>query len=189
MIELVQKCQQGDDLAWEALVRQLQSRIYGLAYSYIQHREEALDLAQDIFVRIYQNIHRCRDLQAFLGWALALARHVCIDRLRQKKAKPQHQIQVDDLPLEDDLPNPSQAFALGSRQKLVYAALKQLSAISREMIILKEIQGLKLKEIAHLLDLPEGTVKSRSGRARVELAKAVLELDPHFKQSPAQARS
>lgn len=178
--ELVLRCQQGDALAWEAIVRQLQGRVYALVFGYHPHREEAADMAQEVFVRVFESIGSCRNPAAFKAWVLAMARNVCIDRIRKKKARPQAGADVAKLALEDQRPDPETSLQLDRRKRLIYQALAELSETSREMILLKEIQGLKQSEIAAMLNLPEGTVKSRSGRARVELAKAVLKIDPHF---------
>ena len=95
--ELVDRCRQGDDLAWERLVRTFQGRVYALAYHYVRDADAARDLAQEIFVRVYQKIDTFSG-QAFLPWLLRLARNLCIDRLRRIKARPP----AHDVPVEDD---------------------------------------------------------------------------------------
>ncbi len=93
-------------------------------------------------------------------------------------------VPASDVPLEDGLelpdsgPSPEAAFVADARKRLVYRALGRLSDSYREIILLKDIQGLKVEEIATMLDVPAGTVKSRSNRARLELAKVVLDLSP-----------
>lgn len=179
---LIERCRRGDDLAWEALVRAYQGRVYGLAYHYVRNAEEARDLAQDVFVRIYRRLHTFEGHETFVSWMLLLARNLCIDHLRRKAARPPaSDVAVDDgAPLPDGEPLPDEAFASDRRKRLVHRALGQLSETYREIILLKEIEGLKLEEIAKLLDVPLGTVKSRSARARVELARQVLALDPSY---------
>ena len=83
----------------------------------------------------------------------------------------------------DTAPNPEQAWLTDGRKRTVYAALARLSGTSREMILLKEIQGLRFEEIARLLGVPLGTVKSRSSRARMELARQVVAIDPSYADS------
>ena len=82
--------------------------------------------------------------------------------------------------MPDTAPDPEQSWLRDGRTRLVYEALRHLHGPSREMILLKEIQGLRLKEIAEMLGLPIGTVKSRSNRARVELARQVIAIDPSY---------
>jgi len=176
--ELLERCQGGDELAWEALVRQHQSRVYGIALTYVGDPDEARDLAQDIFVRIYKRLDTCRDSERFLAWLLRIARNACIDHLRRRKARPPaRDIPAEDMrTLADKGLDPEQAWEAKSRRHLVYRALQRLSAVNREIIMLKDMQGLALEEIAGMLDVPLGTVKSRSNRARLELARAVVAL-------------
>ncbi len=179
---LLNRCRAGDALAWEALVRRYQARIYGLAFYYLRDPEEARDCAQEIFVRIYQGLDSCADDRTFTPWMLTMGRNCCIDRLRRQAKRP---LSTDELnPWErsprDEGPNPEETLAADTRRRLIYRALEKLSLQSREIIVLKEIQGLKFREIATMLGLPIGTVKSRSGRARIELAKAVVALDSSY---------
>lgn len=177
-IELLKRCQQGDELAWEVLVRQQQARICSIAYGYVGDRDEALDLAQEIFVRLYKRLDTCREPEKFPSWMIRIARNACLDHLRRRKARPPRR----DIPaeamsgLKSAAPTPEEDWIRSSRQRLVHQALRRLSDINREIILLKDIQGLPLEEIAGMLDLPLGTIKSRSSRARVELARAIVDM-------------
>lgn len=174
---ILTRCKEGDALAWEALVRQFQGRIYGMALHYTGNAEDARDLAQEVFIRIYQNLETC-DPDIFLPWIIRIARNACIDHLRRRKARSQGQ-GVDPEELAN-LPGrgstPEQDWQASARKRLIHRALEELTGLNREIIILKEIQGLQLEEIATLLGVPLGTVKSRSNRARIELAQKVLAL-------------
>ncbi len=178
LAELLHRCRRGDELAWEALVRQHQGRICGIAYTYVGDLDEARDLAQDIFVRIFRRLDTCREPERFLAWMIRIARNVCLDHLRRQKARPPRQdIPAEELSsLTDPGPDPHQQWAADARKRLVFKALQKLSKINCEIILLKDMQGLPLEEIAEMLDVPVGTVKSRSNRARIELAKAVQAL-------------
>ncbi|MGD8395466.1 MAG: sigma-70 family RNA polymerase sigma factor [Candidatus Eiseniibacteriota bacterium] len=175
---LVTRCQAGDELAWESLVRRFQARIHGLAFHYVGNAEDARDLAQDIFIKLYEHLPACHPVERFVPWMLRIARNACIDRLRRRKARPPAQ----DVPVETlgSLAVPGtgaeQQWTQRERERLIHRALQSLSEINREMIILKEMQGMQLEEIAGMLELPLGTIKSRSSRARVELAKQVMAL-------------
>lgn len=178
---IVQRCRRGDALAWEALVRRYQSRVYAVAFHYMRDADEARDLAQDVFIKVYRNLNSFTG-EGFLPWLLRLTRNGAIDRLRRKKARPP----ATDVPVEDGMqlpatgPSPEDAWVTDARKRLVYRALDRMSEQNREMILLKEIQGLNINEIADLLGVPVGTVKSRSSRARLELARRVVELDPSY---------
>jgi len=177
--QLLQRCQAGDELAWEVLVRTHQGRVCAIAWHYLGDQDEALDLAQDVFVRVYRSLDACTDPDRFEHWLTRMVRNACIDQLRRRKARPPRQdVPVDEMnSLSTGTPDPEQQWLNTSRQKLVHRALQRLSDINREIIVLKDIQGLPLEEIAGMLELPLGTVKSRSSRARVELARAVVEIE------------
>jgi len=173
---LVRRCRQGDPLAWETLVRRFQGRVYGLAYHYLGNAEEARDLAQDVFVRIYTRLETCTNEETFVPWMIRIARNLCIDRMRRLKARPQAVgTPVDEMThLASGHPGPEERFDSRFRRSLVRRALAKLGGVSREIIILKDMQGLALEEIAKMLNLPIGTVKSRSNRARIQLAREIL---------------
>lgn len=159
-----------------------QGRVYAVAVHYMRDREEAKDMAQEIFVRVYRHLDDLEEGRPLLPWLLRIARNACVDRLRRLKVRtPEHPVPVEegpDIPLAG--PTPEEDAIAGSRERLLYRALGTLAEHYREMIVLKEIQGLKLEEICDLLDLPMGTAKSRSHRAKLELARAVRELQPDF---------
>lgn len=164
---------QGDPLAWEGFVRTHQGRVYGLAYHYTTQAEDARDLTQDVFVRVYQNLALLPDEDGWLPWILRITRNACIDHLRRRKARPP----LWDVPAEElfhlsspEL-NPEEAHLERVRATMVHQALQELTDLNREILLLKEIQGLKVEAIAEILDVPVGTVKSRSNRARIELAQ------------------
>ncbi len=170
-------CRQGDELAWEALVREYQGRIYGIAVHYLGNPEDARDMAQEIFVRIFRNLHLCTEPQWFLPWAIRIARNLCVDQLRRRKARPPSQdLAADELSLPSGGLNPEQQWAENSRRRLVQRALRDLTDLNREIIMLRDIEGLPLEEIATVLKVPLGTIKSRCNRARMELARRVQEL-------------
>ena len=176
---LLDRCRQGDDLAWEAFVRQFQRRIYSIACGYAANAEEARDFAQDIFVRLYETRGRWAPADSFTAWLVRVARNLCLDELRRKKARPPaHDVQADEMfDLADAGPTPDAVLETSRERQLVWRALSSLGHLSREMILLKEIQGLTFQEIAAMLHAPIGTIKSRSSRARLELARQVLALE------------
>ncbi|MEZ4388165.1 MAG: sigma-70 family RNA polymerase sigma factor [Candidatus Krumholzibacteriia bacterium] len=175
---LYDRCRDGDELAWEALVRRYQARVCSVAYTYTGNEDEALDVAQEVFVRVWKRLDSCREPERFAAWLLSIARNACLDHLRRRKARPPAQ----DIPADElySLADPGQATDQRvedqDRQHVLERALQQLSDINREAILLKDIQELPLEDMARLLDLPVGTVKSRCSRARVELAKVVAGL-------------
>jgi RNA polymerase sigma-70 factor, ECF subfamily len=176
---LLERCRQGDDLAWEAFVRQFERRIYSIASGYASGPEDARDWAQDVFVRLYETRGRWAPAEAFVPWLVRVARNVCLDQLRRKKARPPAEdIQADEMwDLASAAASPEAELETVGKQRVVWRALQSLGHLSREIIQLKEIQGLSLQEVAAMLRVPVGTVKSRSNRARLELAERVLALE------------
>ncbi len=175
---LLSACRQGDELAWETLVRHYQGRVYGIAYHYVANAEDARDLTQTIFVQVYGNLDGCSDPGHFLPWLIRICRNASIDFLRRRKVRPP----TNDLPVREignlafEGANPEQLSVQESRKKLFYRALQALTSLNREVILLKEIQGLTLDEVASTVGAPLGTIKSRLHRARLELAEKVLAL-------------
>ena len=180
---LVERCRQGDDLAWEWLVRRCQGRVYGLAYHYLGNVEDARDVAQEAFVRVYRRLGSFEG-DRFMAWLLRITRNLCVDHLRRRNTRPP----AEDLRADagdgetprDTAPSPEQAWLTDARRRVVHEALRRLNAANREVILLKDIQGLRLDEIARMLGLPIGTVKSRAHRARLELARQVIAIDPSY---------
>jgi RNA polymerase sigma-70 factor (ECF subfamily) len=176
---LIERCRQGDDLAWEALVRRCQGRVYAVALHYLRDREEARDVAQEAFIKLYRNLDSLREGEAFLPWMLRLTRNCAIDRIRRLKTRtPEQSVTVEEGPeIVAQEPSPEDHSLRRWRTGLLYRALDKLSEQSREVILLKDIQELQLKEIADMLALPVGTVKSRSHRARIELAEVLQQME------------
>jgi RNA polymerase sigma-70 factor (ECF subfamily) len=176
---LLSRCRQGDALAWEALVRRYQARIYGFALHYLRDPEEAREAAQEIFLKMYQHLGSIRDGRTYLPWMLRLARNCCIDRIRSRKARPHDFAAISELADEHTSldPSPEESMLEDARRTLLYRALATLTASNREIVLLKDIEQLKLEDISTRLGVPLGTVKSRSNRARSELAKAVRSLE------------
>lgn len=182
---LVARCQEGDEVAWEALVRQLQGRVFAFCYHYLRDREEARDMAQETFIRIYRALPRFRREGSFLAWTLTIARNACHDRGERLRRTAAYGAEPVEEPgaIQHAAPEESHVDRQ-ARHQLLELAIDDLSPNSREMILLKEIQGLQLKEIAAMLGIPLGTVKTRSHRARLELADRMLELDPSYGARP-----
>ena len=175
---LVERCRAGDALAWEAFVRQLQGRLFALAYSYAGDREDARDLAQEIFVRLYEARAQWPSGDAFLPWMFRVARNRSVDFLRRRSVR-QPAVTADDAEvaaLQDPGPGAEAKAIESDRRGLLHAALRGLSAINREIVILRDVHGLPVQQVASILGVPLGTVKSRASRARVELAQRVLAL-------------
>ena len=180
---LLTRCRQRDDLAWEALVRRMQGRVYGTALHYLRSPEDAREVAQDVFVRLYRHLSSIEftDEPGFVAWLLQTTRNAAFDRLRQIRSRPPRaDVPAEEAGLQDASPTPEEASLAESKAALVHRALAELSDLNREILVLKDIQGMDIRQVAEVLHIPLGTVKSRASRARLELARRVLALDPSY---------
>ena len=141
--KLVERCLQGDDAAWEAIVSSFAGRIFRMSYRYTERREEAEDLTQEIFIRIYQNLRSFRaDTGSFQNWALRLSRNLIIDRYRQARRFQQcgGSQELDAMHLEDhSRPSPQRRMEQAEASVLIRRALHALSPESKEAIILRDL--------------------------------------------------
>jgi RNA polymerase sigma-70 factor (ECF subfamily) len=150
-------------------------RIYNLSYRYTGRRDEAEDLTQEIFIRVYQNLNSFRsDAGNFQSWVLRVGRNLIIDHYRQsRRFQPAAGSEdMDGMKLEDDkLPNPHRVVELDEASRFLWSGLDSLAPELKEAIVLRDLEGMAYQEIADLLGIPEGTVKSRINRGRMELTK------------------
>ena len=171
---LVPRCREGDEAAWRELVARHTRRVFGLAYRFTGRVDEAEDLTQEVFVKVYQTLGRYRESDGpFGGWLMAVARNHAIDQYRRRKQERTRR--SDDDTVLDRMAAPGEHPIAGlerqERAGIVHRGLRALPQDLRLPLILCDLQGLPYDEIAAELSLPLGTVKSRINRARLELAK------------------
>jgi RNA polymerase sigma-70 factor (ECF subfamily) len=176
--KLVERCLQGDDAAWEIVVSSHGKRIYNLSYRYTNSRDEAEDLTQEILIRVYRNLESYRpEAGSFQNWTLRIARNLIIDFYRRSRRHQQTggSEELEAMSLSDDTsPNPQRVAEQMEAAQFLQKGLQSLPPELKEAIILRELEGLSYQEIAELLHVPEGTVKSRINRGRLELAKLLI---------------
>lgn len=175
---LVERCLAGDESAWEDLVRNHTRRVYAICYRFTGRDGEAQDITQDVFLRVFQSLKSFRSGEgSFSVWLTRLTRNLLIDNYRRGK----NQRMTDSL--EDQLPVLEEKASHGVRpeglvegreaNEILQAALQKLSPELRETVVLRDLEELEYREIAEVLKVPEGTVKSRLNRGRAELAKVL----------------
>jgi RNA polymerase sigma-70 factor (ECF subfamily) len=180
---LLRRCIAGDAAAWEEIVQRYHRRIYNICYRFAGSSEDAQDLTQDVFIRMYKTLNSY-DVErgAFMTWVTTMTRNLLVDHFRKSKHDritdsldtpvSQHE---DALPLSDQIEDKSLPpdARVQSREtgETVHQALQRLSPELREAVILRDLQDLDYREIASVLRVPEGTVKSRINRGRAELAR------------------
>jgi RNA polymerase sigma-70 factor (ECF subfamily) len=183
-VQLVQRCLRGDGSAWEELVRRHTRRIYNLCYRFTGNAHEAEDLTQEVFLRVYRTLGSYRAVHGgFATWMTSVTRNLLIDHYRRTRRDRLTDSLDDALPRieqkESAAPRPDQFAALGELSQQVQRALQKLSPELREAVILRDLQGLEYKEIQEVLQVPEGTVKSRINRGRIELARLLEQMGVH----------
>jgi RNA polymerase sigma-70 factor (ECF subfamily) len=183
IVALVRRCIAGDAAAWEEIVRQHSRRIYNICYRFTGSAENADDLAQEVFIKMYRTLASFDPAKgAFTTWITTMTRNLLVDHFRKTK-----QDRATDS-LDAGLGDEEDSATLGDRiqdsglsaeervqrretQEMVQKAIQKLSPELREAVILRDLQDMDYKEIAQALKVPEGTVKSRINRGRMELAK------------------
>lgn len=176
--QLVERCLGGEDAAWEDLVKVHTRRVYSICYRFTGSDSEAQDLAQEVFLRVFRSLKSFRSGEgSFQVWLTRLTRNLLIDHYRRTKLD-----RLSDS-IEDQMPVLEEKTAMSARadgmlagreaSEMLQAALQKLSPELRETVILRDLEEMEYREIARILNVPEGTVKSRLNRGRAELARVL----------------
>ncbi len=174
---LVSRCLGGDEAAWEELVRQHTRQVYGLCFRFTNSTQEAQDLTQEVFLRVFKTIKTFRSAEGSFGtWLARVTRNLLIDHYRRTRQQRVTDSIEDQLPVLEQAGSagacrPDQALAGREASEILQATLQKLSPDLREAVILRDLQKMEYREIAEVLEIPEGTVKSRINRGRAELAR------------------
>lgn len=174
-LNLINRFKDGDTSAFEEIVFKYQDKIYNLCRHMLGNAHDAEDAAQDVFLKAYQNLNKFRPEASLHTWLYRIAVNTCIDYRRKPffeslfKSSKEGDEFVEELPA--DSPSPDRLYESKQISNAIQLALGRLSERLRMVILLKEIEGLSYEEIAEVLDVSIGTVKSRISRAREELKK------------------
>ena len=181
--QLVRRCASGDAAAWEELVQRFHRRIYNICYRFAGSAEDAQDLTQEVFIKVYRTVASFDGEKASFGtWVTTVTRNLLVDHFRKTRndratdsMDAVHGADEDGPTLADRLsdgaPGPQVHVESRERREMVQRALQQISPDLREAVILRDLQDMDYREIAQVLKVPEGTVKSRINRGRAELAR------------------
>ena len=180
---LVRRCISGDAAAWEEIVQRYNRRIYNICYRFAGSADDAQDLTQEVFIKMYRTLNSYDvGRGAFMTWVTTVTRNLLVDHFRKTKqdrltdsldtTSSEHE---DVMPLGEQIPDrgPAPDSKVQSREarEVIHEALQKLSPELREAVILRDLQDMDYREIATVLKVPEGTVKSRINRGRAELAR------------------
>ena len=180
--DLVQRCLDGDSAAWDSLAKTYWRRVFNIAYKFVARYEEAEDLTQEIFVKLFRALPTYDRRASFETWLTRLSRNLCIDHYRRRRRESETfitEIDPDAIPLDDLWSRPDATLEQRDDISMVRRALAKLPPTFREPVALRDIHELSYEQIASRLQLPEGTVKSRINRGRRELARHLKILQEH----------
>lgn len=174
---LVEQCRSGNDDAWREMVERFGPRLYSVAYHFTLKREDAEELTQEIFLKVFENLHRYDGSFPLVAWIVSVARNLCIDRYRRRKRERSFRFVHDEAvaPLLRSEDDPSADALRKERTKLLFWAISEIPEDLAEILVLRDLDGMAYDEIGKALRLPDGTVKSRLFRARAEVAKKIRE--------------
>ena len=181
--KIIKKAAAGNADAFEQLLLKYQTPIYNLCLRITGNQEDAADMTQEAFLKAWRSLSSFQFDSSFSTWLYRLASNTCLDYLRSLKRRPQCSLTVEDdegeeqvLDVIDEAPTPEEALLSAEERSQLVNALSQLETSQRQIITLRVVNDLSYAEIAEILDVKEGTVKSRLARARDSLRKKFLQL-------------
>ena len=189
LADLAALCLAGDAQAWEQLARTQHRRIYGLCYRFTGSQSDAEDLTQEAFLKLYRNLASFDPAKGgFTTWLTTLTRNLLVDNYRRSRLERASESLDESYDCEDDGPTKAERLADGGKTQeqhvaglelraQIQEALQQVSPDLREAVILRDLEDLDYKEIADILGVPQGTVKSRISRGRSELARLLKRIE------------
>lgn len=192
-LTLVQRVRQGDQRAFKLLVERYQRKVYSIALGMVKDKEEARDVAQEAFVKVYKYLEHFKGDASFYTWLYRITVNICIDVLRRKgSARGDEHVEFDESVRLDISEanigalgsklgtNPQKAALRRELADKITAAIQQIPEAHRQILLLREVEGMSYEDLARTLDIPKGTVMSRLFHARLKMQKILsgyLELD------------
>lgn len=176
--EFVSRLRAGDRQAFEELVRTQQHRVYGLALRMLGNAAEAEDVAQEAFLRAHRGLAQFRGDARLSTWLYAIVSRLCLNRLAGSERRHAHHGDETLERLADARPGPDLALERGELEEALHRAIGELPEERRIVVVLRDVEGLAYEEIAEVLDLPVGTVRSRLHRARLDLKEKLERFFP-----------
>jgi RNA polymerase sigma-70 factor (ECF subfamily) len=191
-LELVRRCLRGEDTAWSALLQTHTRKIYNLCYRFTGRTSESEDLTQEVFIKIFQTLKSFDAAQGtFVTWLHRVARNHLVDHYRRTRKDRMTSSIEDELGGLEEKPGatiePAAHLEHREQKERLQRALEKLSPDLREAVVLRDLQDLDYAEIAQVLTVPEGTVKSRINRGRLELGRVLKRMEQM--KGPARAGS
>jgi RNA polymerase sigma-70 factor (ECF subfamily) len=187
--EVIESCKAGDEKAFAEIVFHYQKKVFNIAYRMLGNLEEAKDLAQEVFISVFESIKDLKEEIKFDAWLTQITLNHCRNRWKYLKRRQYFNSDLLDDPIEtengnmpraivDPSDNPETLYEKKTIQQFIQRGLLKLKGDQRELLVLRDLQGFSYEEMGELLGLPEGTIKSKLHRARMDL-KEVLERSAH----------
>jgi RNA polymerase sigma-70 factor (ECF subfamily) len=174
--EIIERCLKGDQVAWGLIVDRHRRKVFNLAYKFVGRHDEAEDLTQDIFVKIFKALHTFDRRANFQTWLISISRNLCIDHyrsVRKERATMARDVDASELMPASKERGPLAQLEQANLKDNIRRAMAELPDALRVAVTLRDLQEFSYQEIADQLHLPEGTVKSRINRGRIELARQI----------------
>jgi len=183
-IRLIAGAKHGDHGNFQTLVEQYMGKAIGVAMGYTRNREDAIDMAQDAFYRVYRHLDRFREGERFAPWFFRILRNCCLNFIHKRKRSRQISLHPRDegetgIPIEDCSAGPAEQLEGKETNQEVWAAIDKLPLKHREILLLRHFQELDYSGIAEVLEIPIGTVMSRLYHARKKMQAL---MDPHMEE-------
>lgn len=179
---LIKSALKGDMASFEELILSYEKKVYNVALRILKNPEDAKDISQEVFIKIYKNLDKFDGKSSFSTWVYRITTNACIDELRKKKGKEtfsmDSEIEEDEGSFKrefaDNSPSPEEAVISKETGNEIIKSVEKLSDEHRTIIVLRDIHGLSYTEIADMTGLSIGTVKSRISRARLHLKNIII---------------
>lgn len=186
-LTLVQRVRTGDQRAYKLLVERYQRKVYAVALGMLKDKEEARDVAQEAFVKVYRYLDHFKGDASFYTWLYRITVNICIDAMRRKGAKGDEHLEFDESVKLDTAEanigalgtrlgtNPQKSALRRELAERITAAIQQLPEAHRQILLLREVEGMSYEDLARVLEVPKGTVMSRLFHARLKMQKILSE--------------
>jgi RNA polymerase sigma-70 factor (ECF subfamily) len=183
---LVKRCQGGDKEAFRLLVERYQRRAYAQALGMLKDKDEAMDVAQEAFVKVYKYLDQFKGDSSFFTWLYRIVANLCVDRLRRTTCRSPQSQEFDDSIGQDEMAgagilstrlgsNPQKAALRVELAQKLEEALEKIPEKHREILLLREVDGMSYEDLARVLKIPKGTVMSRLFHARAKMQKLLVD--------------
>lgn len=180
---LIERAKDGDKEAFEALIINYERLIYNIIYRMMGNQEDTYDLSQETFIKVYTKIHQFDGTSKFSTWIFRIATNTCLDELRRRKGKEIFSIDKElegeegkiYIQQEDKNENIEQKIEAKEKAMIIQQVLNEINETNKQALVLRDIQQLPYEEIAKILDISLGTVKSRISRGRQQVKKILMQ--------------